>query len=122
MKDLTKKQTLFIIALMENNTIAEAHNKAGISQTTAYNYLKNPKVKKAIRDMRADIMSGVTNKLMNSGTQAVDALIGVLNDRNAPHTAIVSASRAILEYLTRTYDMSEIVERLNKLEGRIDVE
>ncbi len=122
MKGLSKKQSLFIIALMETHTIAEAHNKAGISQTTAYNYLKNPKVKKAIKDMRADIMSGVTNKLMNSGTQAVDALMGVIKDKSAPHTAVVSASRTILEYLTRTYDMSEIMGRLERLEEQLNDE
>lgn len=118
LKGLSKKQTDFIIALMTCDTIAQAHEVAGISQASAYKYLKDPAFKRAMSEMRMELMRSVTNKLMNSGTQAVDALIGVLNDRNAPHTAIVSASRTILEHLTKTFELSDIVDRLEQLEER----
>ena len=120
MKGLSKKQTNFVIALMTCDTIAQAHEQAGISQASAYKYLKDPLFKKAMSDMRNEVMRTVANKLMNSGTQAVDALKTIMNDENAPHTARVSASRAILEHLTKTFELSDIVERLEKLEDRLN--
>ena len=62
-------------------------------------------------------MRNVTNKLMTSGTQAVQALTDIMNDTNAPQTARVSASRAILEHLTKAFEISDIRERLDRLEA-----
>lgn len=120
MKVLSKKQTDFVIALMKCDTIAQAHQMAGISQASAYKYLKDPVFKKAVSDMRKEVMRSISTKLMNSGTQAVDALTSIMNDENAPHTARVSASRAILEHLTKTFELSDIVERLEQLEERFN--
>lgn len=118
-KSLSKKQTDFIIALMTRDTITQAHEQAGISQASAYKYLKDPIFKKAMSDMRTEAMRTVTQKLMNSGTDAVDALTTIMNDKTAAHTARVSAARAILEHLTKTFELSDIVERLEKLENSV---
>ncbi len=116
MKGLSKKQTDFITALMTCDTITQAHEKAGISQASAYKYLKDPTFKSVISEMRKEVMRGVISKLMTYGTHAVDTLANIMKDEKAPHTARVSAARAILENLTKTVEMSDMVDRLEQLE------
>lgn len=119
MRGLSKKQTDFIVALMTCDTITQAHEQAGISQASAYKYLKDPIFKKAMNEMRTEAMRTVTQKLMNSGTDAVDALTTIMNDTSAAHTARVSAARAILDHLTKTFELSDIVEYLERIDSKI---
>lgn len=46
------KQEKFIMALMSTSTTEEAYKKAGIAQSTAYNYLNDPVFKEEYRRIR----------------------------------------------------------------------
>lgn len=119
MKAITKKQQNFIVALMSTDTIEQAANAAGIAQTTAYKYLKDPDVIISMRELRSEVMRQLAGSLSNAGGKAVQTLEEIMGNKKAPAHARVSAARAILEHLYRVYEINDVVSRIDELEKRI---
>lgn len=116
MADLNGKQNKFLIALLKEQTTEEAIEVAGIARNTAYGYLRDPTFQDTLRDARKESVMMVSQQLSNAGKKAVHTLIEIMNDESAPATSRVSASRTVLEYLYRSYEDDEILERIEKLE------
>lgn len=116
---LKKKQEEFIMALMESNTNDEAINKAGISQSTAYKYLRDSDFQAEYKRIRRDTMDTVTSKLQQSALIAVQTLNDVMTDtENSTPSSRVQASKAILENAYKGIELSDLQERIEKLEER----
>ena len=116
MADLKGKQNKFLIAMLEEPTTDEAIESANIHRGTAYKYLRDPVFKEALREARKDLVMMVTQKLSTAGEKAVHTLLEVIEDEEAPATSRVSASRTVLEYMYRSYENDELLERIEKLE------
>lgn len=106
---------------MCSSNTEEAIKKAGISQTTAYKYLKDPKFNEAYRRNRRETMQQVTSKLQQSALTAVETLNHVMTDtENSTASARVQASKIILENAYRGLEMEDLLEKLEQLEKRFD--
>lgn len=116
MENLSSKQSHFLLSVLECRTTEEAIVQAKIDRHTAYKYLRDPTFKEALREARRESVTLVAQQLSNVGANAVETLFEVMNDEDAPATSKVSASRTILEYLFRSYEDDEILERIETLE------
>jgi len=114
--DLNSKQSKFLLALLKESTTEEAIETAKIARNTAYGYLRDPTFQEALRSARKESVMLVAQQLSSAGNQAVVTLIEIMNDEDAPATSKVSASRTILEYLFRSFEDDEILERIEALE------
>ena len=121
MTELKGKQNKFLLALLQEPTTDEAIKTADIHRVTAYKYLKDPTFKQALREARSDAVMIVSQKLSMAGEKAVVTLLEIVDDEEAPATSRVSASRTVLEYLYRSYENDEILERIERLEELQDM-
>ena len=121
MGKLKPKQEKFIMSLMSTSTTEEAYKKAGIAQSTAYNYLNDPVFKEEYRRIRRETMGQVTSKLQQSALIAVETLNQVMVDvENSTPSARVQASRVVLENAYRGLELEDLQERIEKLEKVMD--
>lgn len=120
MAELKPKQAQFLMALLQEPTTEQAIDSMKITRNTAYKYLNDPVFKEALRQARRDSVMVVSQKLSQAGERAVSTLLEVLEDEEAPPSSRVSASRAVLEYLFRSYENDELLERIETLEEHLN--
>lgn len=113
---MTVKKQNFIIALITEPTQKDAIKKVGISENTAYKWLKDPIFKGKITDIRKEILKTTTTKIQNNITNAIDTLVEVMSDNKQLANARVQSAKAIIEYGFRSMEIEDIAERLEKLE------
>lgn len=117
MAKLSAKKEKFLIAYLNANTVEDARREAGISQSSAYNYLNDPLFKAEYRKKRKEIMQHVTSRLQQSAVLAVDTLKEVMEDKeNSTPSSRVQSARAVLENAYRGVEIEELSERVEQLE------
>jgi phage terminase small subunit len=114
---LTRKQELFITALLAEDTIANAANKAGISEATALRWMKLPSFQEEYRQARRAVFDQAISAMQRLAITAVATLSRNL-EADAPPAVQVAAAKVILEH-AKTANLEEILERLARLEAAI---
>jgi hypothetical protein len=105
----------FILAIACGCSVPEAARRACIGTTTAYKRLEDPAIRKAIAKQRQDILGQAVGKLADAGSAAVDALTENLRDESP--AVRNRAAAAILSNMISGFSVTEILARLETLEG-----
>ena len=113
---LPKNSERLLSALLAAPTIKEAARVAKVSESTMRRALANPAFAERLRAERFCIYEEATHLLQRHAGLAAAHLIAVGTDRSAPHTARVSALRAVLEWAHRGYESQTVESRLQILE------
>lgn len=120
---LTPKQRAFLEALLVSQTIEEAVEKADISKSTAYKYMKeNEEFKTELRQRKNNVLTHISTRLNQLGIDALNTLETIINDDTGKVTPAskVTASRAILEYMYRAKEVEDLEVRLEELESYLE--
>jgi len=113
-RNLTKKQLRAIPLILQAKSITEGVEKAGISKTTFYEWMKNPKFKLEWTEQRKEIISLALDELKAGAGEAVRVLKELLN---AESEAIrLKTAMGILEHISKFMDIEDIQKRLELLE------
>jgi len=114
---MNNRQRLFVSAIFEYPTIAQAATAAGISERTARNYLHNVEVLAAIREAEAGALDAIQRSLTALAQDAVGALQDALTDDDAVVSVRIRAADLILQRLLQVREAVGIEQRLSELEA-----
>ncbi len=103
-------------AALSAPTLREAAHLAGVSEPTAWRYLRAPAVRQELAARQDDILGHVARRLASEMGAALDVLSEVMEDTAAHPGARVSAARAILETGLRLAELVTLSERVAALE------
>jgi len=117
-KELTKGQQRAIEALMLSNTIAQAAEKAKVSERSIYYWMNQEHFQTALMRVRRNALAHTSTRLQQMSARAVDTLEGVLDDEKASSASRVSAARLSLDMLYRGSALDDIVQRLYPIENQ----
>lgn len=115
----SKKEINFILALLETDNISKSAKISGISEMTAHKWLKIG-LKDEINNLRKIYIEDNLKKLEFASIKATDVLIDILEDENCSKSVKLNTSKAILDYALKVREQTEIIERLNNIEKRIN--
>lgn len=121
-EDLTKyskKQIDFIFAMLETGNISKSAKIANITETTAFKYLKNG-LSEEINKIRKRYIEESLKKLEYASVKATDTVINILEDEKSANSVRLNASKTILDYSLKIREQTEIIEKLNNIEKRIN--
>jgi transposase len=116
-EELTPKQTAVMVQLLAGAGAEQAAKTVGVGERTVWTWLSTPLFKNELRSRQRQALEGVTRKLQASSSKAVEALERVLGDPMAPHAAVVSAAKAVLDMAYRGVELGDLAERLEELEA-----
>ena len=117
-KELTNGQQRAIEALMLSNTIAQAAEKAKVSERSIYHWMNQEHFQTALMRVRRNALAHTSTRLQPMSARAVDTLEGVLDDEKASSESRVSAARLSLDMLYRGSALDDIVQRLYTIENQ----
>ena len=113
-KQLTSAQKRVLPFLLSCHSYEDAAQAAGISRKQIYEWFKQPKFIKELKNQRSTLIEGVRHILKMSSTKAVYSLTRLLDSDN--ENVRLRASIAILDQSGKLHDIVDVEERLEKLE------
>jgi hypothetical protein len=113
---LTRKSEAAIAALLLHPTVPAAAKAAGVGEATLWRWLKDPGFAARYREARVQAVSRAMGRLQRAAELAVNTLILVMNDKQAPHAARVSAAKTALELAFQAIETADLQARLAALE------
>jgi hypothetical protein len=116
---LSRKQETAIAALLGNPTIKGAAQSIGIGEATLCRWMSDSAFSDAYRDARYQLMKQAIGKMQACISRAVDILMLVAEDTEAPASARVSAARSIIDQALKSAEMEDLVKRVEQLEKKI---
>ena len=112
----TPKQDKLIAALLAGNTIVEAATIAGCNETTAHAWLKLPSVQEAYTEAKHHVFDEALSQLMLDTGEARTTLKAMMKDASVPPNTRVRAAQIILEQAIDIHKVSELEQKIAKLE------
>jgi len=107
-----------ITALAGGATMPDAARRAGVGERTLYRWrAERPEFIAALRAADADQLQAAGRKLTSATDQALDVLIGVLNDPKAHVYARLRAADLVLQHRAKFAELGQLSERLAALEA-----
>lgn len=116
------KEEIFFLNLLGEPTVRAAAAKTGISEATAYRWVKNPEFRKKYREACLDAVQMAIHKLQLAVGPSVDILLEVILDRKSPANARVNAVRAVWEIALKGIAFENMLGRIEQLEQKLEVD
>lgn len=107
-----------ILALSAGDTVTGAAAKAGTSERTAYRRLADEDFRRAVSEARGRLFDAALGKLAGIAAKAADTLDRLMDDEKA--NVALGAAKAVLELGPRLRELTELEERLTRLESNAE--
>ena len=117
--ELTYRKQRFVSALLTHHTLAAAAAAAGVSERTAFRYVKDAAVRRALFEAQQELLRTAAQRALSEVTRALEVLAEIACSPAAPPPSRVAAAKAILEAATRLYDVASLSERVRLLEQKV---
>jgi hypothetical protein len=115
---LSRKQELAIAALLTCSAITDAAKQCSIGEVTLHRWLKDATFQAAYREARRAVVQQAITQVQRATGEAVETLRNVMQDRESPASARVSAAKAILETAVKGIEIEDLEARIAALEAQ----
>lgn len=112
--NLTKNQLKALPVILGAKNITAGVQKAGISKTTFYEWIKTPKFKAEFVRQRKDIIDLALHELKASTSDAVAVLRGLLNSKQ--ENIRLRTALGMLDHISKFIELEELEQRIIELE------
>lgn len=116
---LSRKQEIAIAALLESSTIAAAAEVSRTAVRTLHRWLTLDHFQSAYAAARRQVVRQALAKAQAAMARAVDALLGVVDDVDAPVSCRISAAKEILGVGLKGLEIQDIQARIENIESRL---
>ncbi len=114
---LTARQLKAIPKIVTSPTYTEGCKKAKVNRTTFYEWLKKPVFKAELDRQRDEIAAEAFGVLSQGLTQAVEALVGLLDNKDDRLKRL--AAKDVIDFFIRHKENEDLDERLTEVEKRL---
>lgn len=116
MTPTTQRKEKALQALLVSRTRAEAAKAAGIGESTLREYMKDPEFLSRYREAFGHMVQDATRQAQQAISPALSTLREVVEDAGQPAQARIQAARTILDQALKYMEISDILERITRLE------
>ena len=111
------RRTAAVLALLSAGSIDGAAERAGISRSTIFEYLKDPEFRGELERARAAAFNGGLSTIKGGTEKAAHVLLALLESRN--ETTRRRTAETILSFALKIYEGRDLEERLRALEAAV---
>ena len=113
---LSSKQNRFLQCLLTESTVMKAAQKAGISRSTAYKYLNDPKFKSCLDSARGECIHDTIRFLQGNFAKCSEELMKIVDNPETADQVRINAINSVFANGKALIDNYEIEERLKQIE------
>lgn len=112
---LSKKQSDFVLALIETGFITKAAEIAGVTETTAHKWLKQDGLDTIVDKVRQSLFDKRINELQNMIKLANQVVKETLEDEKASRNTKLNAAKIVYDNVFRYNEQRNIIEQMEEL-------
>lgn len=113
-------QEAFLDGYAKTGNISKVAQELGTSRQPIYSLARRDRgFKERMENARAEFMKETAESFKSHVPEAVEALLSVLRDENAPRTAVVQAAGKIIDYSKDFSEAADIEEKISQLQADI---
>ena len=116
---LSRKQDQAIAALLAHSSIPEAARSIDIGERTLWRWLQKEDFREEYRRARAEVVRHAVVRVQAGMSQAVQTLMDVMLNDEAPASSRVSAAKSMLDLGIKAVELEDLGSRLDRLEAEI---
>lgn len=116
---MTARQQKALAALLATPSKEAAAKAAGISTRSLRDYLADPEFQAEYKKAFGNMVEEATRQAQQALAPALSTLREIVEDKDEDANARISAARAILSNGMRLTETTDILSRLDELEGQI---
>ncbi len=116
---LSRKQTAFVLALLEHSTVRDAARAAGIAERSGWRYLGLPSVRGALAQRQDAAMAQATTSIVGDMGAARQVLRDAMQDAHTPMGVRVRAAGLLLDCGLRLFELVALAQRVSDLERMV---
>ena len=116
---MTPKKQKALVALLNSPTKEKAAAVAGITSKTLRGYLADPEFREEYKRAFTGLVEDAARQAQQAIAPALSTLREIVEDTDENAQARISAARSILEYSVKLTEQTDILARLDELEGQI---
>lgn len=113
-RKLTNRQLLAMPHIIASFSIEDASQKAKVSRSTLYNWLKEGNFKAELKRQRDEIVRNALDRLKSAITKAVEELIKLTEAQREEVRRL--ACNDIITHVLKSIEIEDIEQRLDKVE------
>ena len=113
---MTQRKEKALQALLVSRTRAEAAKAAEIGESTLRTYMQDAEFLERYRQAFGDMVRDAARQAQQTLSPALSTLREIMEDREEPASARITAARSILEYTLKLGEQVDILEQLRELE------
>lgn len=114
---MTPKQNKVLAALLTSPNKSAAAKAAGISPRTLRDYLADEEFQAEYKRAFSGLVEDATRRAQQALSPAIGTLLEIVEDKEQDATARISAARAILSHGVKLVEITDILSKLQELEG-----
>lgn len=118
-KQLSARQRAAIEALLTHGEVTAAATACGVSRQTIHSWMREPAFQAALTTAEAEVLRGVTRRLVALGDAAVSTIADVMADPDTSPSVRLKAADSALSHLLRLREMIDIETRVAALEAAV---
>ena len=115
---LTERQVRAVAALLATRNVPEAAQAAHVGARTLYRWLTIPEFKTAVAAAEGEAISAAARRVVGLQSHAIAALESVLLDSRSSGVIKIRAATAILDFMLKLRELSDVEQRLVSLEQK----
>lgn len=112
----SRRQAVFLAALLQSPTVCDAAKLAGISVATAWRWAADPAFRDEYRKAAADALQVALGRLQAASGAAVGVLAAIMDDAGQPGAVRVAAAGRVLDTALRATELLDLAARVAALE------
>ena len=119
-KKLSQKQNNFLNALLMSGNVSKAAQKAGVSRSSAFKWLKDPVFIDEMNSRNAETARDCMLYLKSKLTMCAETLVGIIESNETNVAVKLQAIQTVFSNAEKLSDQFEIAAKLDELERAID--
>lgn len=115
-------QYMAISLLLSEARVSDVADKCGIGETTLRRWLRDDEFKGELAEAQNELVSAAIARLTGTSTDAVNVLVEVMSNKNAPAVARVRSADLVLQHRQKFAELNELSVRLADIEAALGID
>jgi len=116
---LTVKQRACVAAMVDGQSYSQAAMSAGVTPRTIARWRELPHFEQALQQAGSRSISDAARQLTGGLETAIDFLLGVIENDDAPYSVRTRAALGLIDRQIRLVEITDILPRLEALEAQL---
>jgi DNA-binding MurR/RpiR family transcriptional regulator len=113
---LPHKQERAIVALIAAETVEKAAEQINVAPSTIYRWMQDKDFKNSYRNAKSELVTHAITRLQQISSESAETLREIMQDKEKPASARVTAARAILDTAIKAVEYENLLVRIEKIE------